>query len=71
MLCHNTDRIVGHITDNFIELQEKHRKIFEELLPVKCKTCEHLDICRCICPIAVQKMVNYVIVIICESFGEQ
>ena len=27
MLCHNTDRIVGHITDNFIELQEKHRKI--------------------------------------------
>lgn len=55
MLCHNTDRIVGHITDNFIELQEKHRKIFKELLPVKCKTCEHLDICRCICPIAVQK----------------
>ena len=55
MLCHNTDRIVGHITDNFVELQEKHRKIFNELLPVKCKTCEHLDICRCICPIAVQK----------------
>lgn len=55
MLCHNTDKIVGHITDNFTELQEKHRKIFKELLPIKCKTCEHLDICRCICPIAVQK----------------
>lgn len=55
MLCHNTDKIVGHITDNFTELQEKHRKIFEKLLPIECKTCEHLDICRCICPIAVQK----------------
>lgn len=55
MLCHNTDKIVGHITDDFAKLQEKHRKFFEELLPIKCKTCEHLDICRCICPIGVKK----------------
>lgn len=55
MLCHNTNKVVGHITDDFAELQEKHREIFEKLLPTKCRDCEHLDICRCICPIAVQK----------------
>ncbi len=55
VLCHNTDKVVGHITDDFSVLQEKHNSFFKELLPSKCLECEHLDICRCICPIAVKQ----------------
>ena len=53
--CHNDSCKVGRITDNFNSLQEKHLNEWRKLLPYKCKTCEHLDICRCICPIAVQQ----------------
>lgn len=55
VLCHNTDKVVGQITDDFAGLQEQHNVYFKKLLPPKCLECEHLDICRCICPIAVQQ----------------
>lgn len=55
VLCHNTDIAVGRITDDFAQLQEKHRDKFKELLPAQCTKCKHLDICRCICPIAVKR----------------
>lgn len=54
-LCHNTNKIIGHITDDFAELQDKHLSEFKRLLPPKCKTCEVLDMCRCDCPIAVKE----------------
>lgn len=53
--CHNDSYKVGQITDDFSNLQDKHLDEWKKLLPPKCKSCEHLDICRCICPIAVKQ----------------
>lgn len=53
--CHNDSFKVGRITEDFNSLQDRHLEQWRKLLPPKCMECEHLDICRCICPIAVQQ----------------
>ena len=50
--CHNTNEIVGHITDEFADLQKKHIEFGRQHLPAGCSRCEHLDICRGCCPVA-------------------
>lgn len=56
--CHNDSCVVAHISDSFAEIQQAHLSEWRSLLPTECLKCEHLDLCRCICPIALKTKDN-------------
>ncbi len=51
VLCHNDGRAISSIDDPYWEIQEKHLKAWETLMPNKCFSCPVLPVCRNRCPI--------------------
>ena len=49
--CHNDSRVISSIDDSCEEMLEKHRMVWEDLIPRKCFSCPVVSICRNRCPI--------------------
>lgn len=52
--CHNDSKVLGSITEPFTVLQQRHLEEWRKLLPKGCLDCKHVNMCRCICPIALK-----------------
>ena len=48
--CHNDSRVISSIDDSCEEMLEKHRMVWEDLIPRKCFSCPVVSICRNRCP---------------------
>lgn len=53
--CHNDNKVVANIKDDYSDILKAHELEWVELLPIKCTSCECLPLCRSICPIAYKK----------------
>ena len=49
--CHNDSQVISSIDDSCEEMLEKHRSVWNELIPRKCFSCPVVSICRNRCPI--------------------
>ena len=49
--CHNDGQVISSIDDSCEEMLEKHRSVWNELIPRKCFSCPVVSICRNRCPI--------------------
>lgn len=58
ILCHNYDKVVANVRQPFEDILDAHKNAWKESLPSSCLDCEHLDMCRCICPIALRTQDN-------------
>lgn len=52
--CHNAGVVAGKITEPYENLVKKQLQMWKRLQPTRCRTCEHLDICRSRCPVAMK-----------------
>lgn len=53
--CHNGSITLGDVTEDFDALHEKTIQFWKDNLPSGCLKCEHLDMCRNRCPMAMRK----------------
>lgn len=56
--CHNDDKVVANIKDDYSDILKAHEMEWLKLLPRNCASCECLSLCRSICPIAYKKESN-------------
>ncbi len=49
--CHNDNEVISSIKDSYSTILDKHRRIWETLIPEKCFSCPVVPICRNRCPI--------------------
>ena len=57
--CHNGGMQVGTVSDGFDVLHKRTMQVWERMLPTGCLKCEHLDMCRNRCPMAMRKGDEY------------
>lgn len=53
--CHNGNITLGTVKEPFEKLMEKTMKFWVSMIPEGCLKCEHLDMCRNRCPMAMRK----------------